>query len=153
MLRLALAWLHLLALGLGLGAVIFRGSALREEATAAGLRRAFRADTLWGIAAGLWITTGLWRAIGHTEKSLSYYLANDVFWAKMGMLVLILLLEIWPMMTLIRWRKSLARGAEPTQFAHAGPRRRIALISHIEATLVVLMVLAAVSMARGYGAR
>ena len=153
MLRLTLAALHLIALGLGLGAVIARGSALREDLSANGLRRAFRADTVWGIAAAIWIVTGLWRTIAGTEKSPTYYVSNDFFWAKMAMLLLILALEIWPMLTLISWRKALARGAEPLQFGGSGAARRIALISNVEATLILLMVFAAVAMARGYGAR
>jgi len=80
MLRVALAGLHLLALGLGLGAVLFRGTALREPPTAASLTRAFRADTLWGVAAALWIGSGLWRALAGTEKSLQYYLHNPRPW-------------------------------------------------------------------------
>jgi putative membrane protein len=153
MLRITLAALHLIALGIGLGSVIARGSALREHLSPDVLRRVFRADTVWGIAAALWIITGLWRAIAGTEKSPMYYVSNDFFWAKMGMLLLVLALEIWPMLTLISWRKALARGAEPLQFGGSGAARRIALISDIEATLVALMVFAAVAMARGYGAR
>jgi uncharacterized membrane protein len=60
MLRITLAALHLIALGLGLGAVIARGTALRESPSNAALRRAFRSDSTWGFAALLWIVTGLW---------------------------------------------------------------------------------------------
>ena len=153
MLRLTLAALHLLALGLGLGAVLGRGTALREPVSSGALRRAFRADTLWGIAAGLWIITGLWRLIGATEKATSYYWGNHAFQAKMGFLILILALEAWPMITLIRWRKALGRGAPAESVVSPRYARRIATVSHVEALLVVLMVFAAVAMARGYGAR
>lgn len=77
MLRLTLAAVHLIALGLGLGAVLARGTALRETPTRDSLRRPFRADTLWGIAAALWISTGLWRVLGETEKTAGFYFAND----------------------------------------------------------------------------
>jgi putative membrane protein len=152
MLRVALAAFHLIALGLGLGAVLARGTALREVLSAESLRRAFRADTLWGISFGLWLVTGLWRLFGETEKSAGYYVTNHFFHAKMGLLVLIIALEIWPMITLIRWRGALGKGASPETVADGARRRRIAMISHIQATLVVLMVFAAVAMARGYGA-
>ena len=69
MLRVVLAALHLIALGLGLGAVLTRGNALREPVSSGSLRRALRADTLWGVAAGLWLATGLWRLFGATEKT------------------------------------------------------------------------------------
>ena len=153
MLRLTLAALHLIALGLGLGAVIARGTALREAPTTGSLRRAFRADTMWGIAAGLWIGTGLWRWLGATEKATGYYLSNHYFLGKMGFLVLILILEVAPMITLIRWRKALGGGAQPETVHQAAAAKRIAVISHVQALLVVLIVFFAAAMARGYGAR
>jgi putative membrane protein len=153
MLQLTLAALHLLALGLGLGAVLARGTALREPPTEHALGRAFRADAVWGIAAGIWIVTGLWRLLAGTEKAPEYYLQSVAFHLKMGLLLLVLALEVWPMVTLIRWRRARARGTPADGVAAAGPARRIATISHVQALLVVLMVFAAVAMARGYGAR
>ena len=100
MLRITLAALHLIALGLGLGAVIARGTALRESPSNAALRRAFRSDSTWGFAALLWIGTGLWRLLEGIDKPTAYYLTNPTFHAKMGLFLLILLLELWPMMTL-----------------------------------------------------
>ena len=153
MLRLILAELHLVSLGLGLVAVIARGTALREPPTTASLRRAFRADTLWGIAAGLWIATGLWRWLGATEKATGYYLDNHYFLGKMGFLALILILEVIPIVTLIRWRKELG-GGKPAEAVHRpSAAKRIAIISHVQALLVVLMVFFAAAMARGYGVR
>lgn len=154
MLRLTLAVLHLLALGVGLCAVVERGAALREQpASAASLRRAFRNDTVWGVAAVLWISTGLWRLLAGTEKAPQYYYSNVLFQAKMALLVLILVLEALPMATLIRWRLALARGEEAERVAAPAAARRVATFSQAEALLVVLMVCAAVGMARGYGAR
>ena len=101
MLRVTLAALHLIALGIGLGAVWARARALNEQPlTIDSARRAFAADTWWGFAAGLWIATGLWRLLAGTEKQTSYYMQNHIFFAKMGFLVLILALEMWPMITL-----------------------------------------------------
>ena len=52
-LRWLLAALHLLGLGIGLGAVLDRARALRSSLDERQLRRAFRADTFWGVAAFL----------------------------------------------------------------------------------------------------
>jgi putative membrane protein len=144
-LRWLLASLHLLALPLGLGAVWVRQRALRAALDAEGLRRVFLADTLWGVAALLWIGTGLVRAFGGLDKGASYYLHDHVFYAKMGLLALILLLEIWPMSTLIRWRIALGRGAS----IDTTPALALARISQVQAGLVVLMVFAATALARG----
>jgi putative membrane protein len=149
-LRLALAALHLIALGLGLGAVVARGSALRRLDAPDALRRAFLFDAQWGIAAILWISTGLWRWLGATEKATAYYNQNHLFYSKMGLLALVLALEVWPMVTLMRWRVALGRGA-PVAVAQPRTAQRIATISHIQAALIVLMVVLAVAMARGYG--
>ena len=145
--RWLLAALHLLALGLGLGAVWARGRALQSQLDVPGLRRVFYADTWWGIAALIWIGTGLVRAFGGFEKGSFYYLHNHFFWAKMGLLAAILILEVAPMIALIRWRGTVARGSVPDTRAAS----RFARISFVQAVLVVLMVLAATAMARGYG--
>ena len=148
LLRWIFAAIHLLALGIGLGAIWARGRALNGLPDRKSLRRAFYADTLWGVAALLWITTGLYRAFGGLEKGSAYYLANNAFWLKMALLGLVLLLEVWPMVTLIRWRIRLARGVE-IDTRNAG---RFALISRVQAVLVVLMIFAATAMARAIGA-
>jgi putative membrane protein len=95
----------------------------------------------------LWIGTGLPRAFGGFEKGSAYYLHNHLFWAKMGLLALILILELSPMVTLVRWRIQLGRGQQPDTHSAA----RFAWISFLQAVLVVLMILAATAMTRGYG--
>jgi len=99
-----------------------------------------------GPAAGLWIVTGLWRAFGGLEKGTQYYVNNRVFYVKMGLLVLILLLEIWPMTSLIRWRIAVRRG----QSIDLTSAPAFARISQLQAALVVLMVFAATALARGF---
>lgn len=145
-LRWLLASLHLLALPLGLGAVWARSRALTSARTNQDLKRVFVADNLWALAAALWIATGFWRVFSGLEKGSSYYLNNHVFYTKMGLLVLILLLEIWPIVTLIRWRNAVRRGVT----VDLAPAGRLARISRIQAVLVVLMVFAATAMARGF---
>jgi putative membrane protein len=144
-----LAALHLLALGIGLGAVWVRGRALRGTLDPIGLRRALIADTWWGIAALVWIITGLIRAFGGVEKGTAYYLHNDLFLLKMTLLVVILALELRPMVTLIRWRARLARG----HAIDTAPARGLALISVVQTGILIVMVFAAVGMARGFAAR
>jgi putative membrane protein len=143
------AALHLLALGIGLGAIWARAQALRAPLDGLpAFRRVFYADSLWGIAAILWIATGVTRAFGGFEKGTAYYVHNGFFVAKMALLLTTLALEIWPMSTLIRWRIQLARG----QTVDTGPAARMAQFSTVEAFLVILMVFAATAMARGLGA-
>ena len=72
------------------------------------------------------------------EKGTGYYLQNHLFLTKMALLALILLLEIRPMITLIRWRKTMSLGETPD----TGAAPLLARISFVQAWLVVLMVLA-----------
>jgi putative membrane protein len=146
-LRWLLAALHLLGLGFGLGAVWVRGRALTGEVTPARVMHALRADTWWGVAAALWIVTGVARAFTSIEKGPNYYVHNHLFLTKMVLFVVVLALEIMPMIGLIRWRIALAKGAAPDTRA-AGTYARI---STIQAILVILMVVAATGMARGIG--
>jgi putative membrane protein len=146
-LRWLLAGLHLLALGLGLGAVWVRGRALSSQLDERGLHSVFLADMWWGIAAFLWIGTGLWRLLAGLEKNTGYYFQNHLFLAKMGLLGIILILEVWPMITLIKWRRTVRAGALP--ITRAAPA--LARISFAQAVLVMLMVFLASAMARGFG--
>ena len=144
--RWVVASLHLLALPIGLSAVWARGWALTRLRSPDHLHSVFVADNLWGLAAVLWIATGLIRLLASLEKSTSYYLHDWVFFVKMGLLVVILLLEIWPMITLIRWRITQRRGGSVNMTVAP----TLARISQIQAVLVVLMVFAATAVARGF---
>jgi putative membrane protein len=141
--------LHVLALALGLPSVYLRGRALKGQLDRDGLRRLLAADTVWGIAAGLWIVTGLLRAFGGLEKGSQFYLQNPLFWTKMALFVAVIVLEIWPMVTFIRWRRALRRGEIPD----TSGARALYLVNHIEMALVVLIVFVASFMARGFGMR
>jgi putative membrane protein len=151
LLRITLAALHLLALGIGVGSLFARGRALHAVGRAPGaLARAFTADTWWGLAGLLWIGTGLWRWLAGTEKATGYYSSNHVFYAKMGLLGVLLLLEIRSVVTLVRWRRSRVSESDPAIGAAA---RGLARFSDVQLLLVLAMLVAAVLMARGYGAR
>jgi putative membrane protein len=139
--------LHLLALAVGLPAVVLRGRALAGPLDGPGLRRLFAADTWWGIAALVWIATGLARAFAGLEKGTQFYLASPLFWVKMALLGAIILLEIWPMTTFIRWRLAARRGGRPdTRRA-----RPLWIVNHVQILLAVAMVFVASFMARGLG--
>lgn len=147
LIRWLLASLHLIALGVGFAAIWSRARALGRLRDDTAHARVFAADGLWGLAAMLWIATGLLRAFGGYEKGSAYYLQSDLFWTKMALLGGVLLLELWPMATLIRWRLVLRRGGELD--VRAAPA--MARISYVQAALVLAMVFTATAMARGLG--
>ena len=147
MLRWLLASFHLLALGIGLGAIWVRALALDGAPEASRVRRALRADTWWGIAALLWLATGLARLLMGTEKPTAYYLANHLFWLKMGLFLFVVMLEVGPAVSLAGWRTALRKSQTPnTYLAH-----RWATFSRLEVGLVLCILFIATAMARGYG--
>ncbi|MCK6523712.1 DUF2214 family protein [Myxococcota bacterium] len=142
-----LSALHLLAMGLGLVSLRGRGLALAGPLDAPGRQQLLRHDNAWGLAAALWVGTGLARAFGGVEKGLDFYMASGAFHLKMGLFALVLVLELWPMITFLRWRFDIACGREPdTRRARA-----FLWINRVEAVVVVLMVFVASFMARGLG--
>ena len=145
MLGAILSALHVLALGIGLGAVVARGRGLRRVARGEldAVPSVLTADSLWGLAALLWLATGLMRAFGGIEKSPDFYLYNGFFRLKMGLFVAILLLEIAPMLTLIGWR---LRKTEPIDPARAAILVRL---NDAETALVIVIPFVAAAMARG----
>jgi putative membrane protein len=138
--------LHVLALAIGLPAVWLRGRALRGPLDDGGLRRLFAADTVWGLAAALWLATGLLRAFAGLEKGTAFYLNSMLFWTKMTLFVLVVLLEIRPMVTFIRWRMILRQNRRPD----TTNTRSLYIANHIQMALVVVMVFVAAFMARGF---
>jgi len=138
--------LHLIALGIGLGAVWMRGRALRAGTHASNaVHKILVADNFWGIAALLWIGTGLVRVLAGLDKATDFYVHNGFFRVKMSAVALLLALEMWPMITFIRWRVARARGGVPDT-SHAVALSRI---NDGELALVVVIVFLAAMMARG----
>jgi putative membrane protein len=146
------AGLHALALGIGLGSVFARGTHFRglkrpgsdktEE-----FRSLFMADTFWGLAAFLWILTGLFRVFGGAEKEPDFYLHNPWFHIKMGLFLLVFLLEVLPMVTLLKWRVEFRKKGKVSL-----DRKRLDLLvrlNDIEVGIVVLIPFVAAAMARG----
>jgi putative membrane protein len=101
-------------------------------------------DHAWGIAALLWITSGLGRVF-FGGKEPAFYWRNGFFWVKLGLFALVFALELAPMMTFVRVRTAQRRGAALPAFSVEGYRR----INTIEVVLVVAIVFVAAFMARG----
>ena len=142
-LRWLLAFLHLLALPIGAAAVLMRARALRT----ANIQDAVKADAWWGIAALIWISTGLWRWLAGVEKPMEYYTHNWLFLTKLALLLVILAFELRPIIVIGRWRSRLRRN-EPMDTT---PAQAMATTSTLQFVLTLLMVLAATGMARGMG--
>lgn len=142
----ALAAIHLFAFALAFWAALTRGTAFRKLSSGTGeVKRVLLADNLWGLSALTLLITGAMRAFGGYEKASDYYLHQPLFHLKMTLFLLILLMELAPMITLIKWRIASSRGVA----LDSGRAKLYARISHVEALLLILMMVAATGMARG----
>ena len=79
------------------------------------------------------------------EKGTAFYLENHWFIGKMGLFVMVFLLEIYPMVMLIRWRKALKKGG----LIDLGKTKLLTRLTLAELPLLILMVCMASAMARG----
>ncbi|HTC21101.1 MAG TPA: DUF2214 family protein [bacterium] len=146
------AGFHYLALGIGLGSLFARGlhfRGLRRPGSDQGeeLKSLFMADNFWGLAALLWIITGLLRLFGGLEKGRDFYFHNVFFFIKMGLFGLVFLLEILPMVTLIGWRIQ-SRKKDKLR----PPQDRIDLfirLNDLELAILAILPFVAAAMARG----
>ena len=139
-----LSAIHMLTLAIGFAAIFARGRALAGPLDDAGWRRLLAADNVWGIAAFLWIASGLGRVfLGGREPA--FYAHNGFFWTKMSLFALVFALEMTPMITFVRVRVARRRAAPLPRFSVDTYRR----INDAEVALVVIIVFAAAFMARG----
>jgi putative membrane protein len=139
-----LSAIHMLTLALGLGGIFARGRALSGLLDDAGWKRLLAADTAWGIAAVLWIVSGLGRVF-FGGKEPSFYWRNGFFWIKLALFGIVFTLESAPMMTFIRVRRARSQGVAMPRFSIEAYRR----INAVELALVVTIVFVAAFMARG----
>jgi putative membrane protein len=106
-------------------------------------------DRIYGIAAGAVFVTGLLR-IYFGAKGSSYYWSNWLLHAKLGMFVLAGLISILPTIRFIRWQKALRTGGGLPAAAEVRATRKLVMV---QAHIIPLIPLAAVFLARGFGAR
>ncbi|HYF20234.1 MAG TPA: DUF2214 family protein [Ramlibacter sp.] len=144
-----LSYAHLLAI---LTLVVFVASEAAlcrpEWLNAAVVERLVTVDRIYGVAAGAVLLTGVARVfLG--AKPAAFYGANWLLWLKFGAFVLVGLLSIRPTLRFVAWRKALrATGALPPESEVRQVRRWVMQQAHV----IPFIPLAAVFLARGYGA-
>lgn len=145
-----LAYLHILAI---LTMVVFISSEAAlcrvEWMNAAVVERLGRVDMVYGIAAVAVLATGVART-WWGMKGTAWYWTNPLLHVKLTLFIIVGLLSIRPTMTYSRWRKALrSSGALPAEAEVRKTRKQVMVQAHI----IALIPLAAVFLARGFGAR
>ena len=143
---ITLAFLHHAAAFVVVGALMTELVVLRNEITVASARSVLRMDAAYGIAATVLLVVGLLRVF-YTEKGAAYYFASGSFLTKLTLFVVVGLLSIYPTVTFMGWRRALREQRVPD--FDASPRRKVRLLIHVELTLLFVIMLMAVMMARG----
>ena len=140
------AFIHHVAAFLVVATLMVELVLLKGDLTPANARSVLRMDRVYGIAATVLLVVGFVRVF-HTEKGSMYYFSSGPFLVKLALFIVVGLLSIYPTMQFLRWRKGLREGRAPE--LDAGARRKIRMLVHIELTLLFVIMLMAVMMARG----
>jgi len=145
-----LAYLHILAI---LTLVVFISSEAAlcriEWLNARLVERLVRVDLIYGIAAGLVLLSGLART-WWGFKGTAWYWGDWLLHLKLGMFIAVALMSIKPTLMFRRWNRNLkATGALPDDAQVRIARKWVMWEAHI----IAVIPLAAVFLARGFGAK
>jgi putative membrane protein len=105
-------------------------------------------DNIFGAAAGAVLVIGLLR-VWFFEKGPAYYWHDTFFLAKFVAFVIAGLISIYPTVVFLSWSKSLKAGTVPE--IPAERVRRVRMCMMLELTAIVVILLCAPLMARGFG--
>ena len=146
------AWLAFFHLSAVLGWIVFASSQAAlcraDWLNAAVLARLARLDRILWIATAAVLLSGLAR-IYWGAKGAAWYWGNWLLHLKLTLFVVTALMMLGPTRRIARWRTRLAAdGRLPPPAEIVGVRRRVMIETH----LVALIPLAAVFLARGFGA-
>jgi putative membrane protein len=143
---ITVAFIHHAAAFLVVAALMVELVVLKSELTPTSARSVLRMDAVYGIAALVLLVAGFTRVF-YTEKGSAYYFDSGAFLLKLALFIVVGLLSIYPTLKFMGWRKALREGRVPD----FGPvtRRKVRMLIHIELTLLFVIMLMAIMMARG----
>jgi len=113
-------------------------------------RRLLRTDLVFGASAGVLLVVGLLR-VAYFEKGAAYYWHDSFFLAKLAAFLLAALISVYPTLTFLSWSRTLKGGEAPGICPRTAQRVRTCLM--LELTAIVVILLCAAFMARGFGYR
>jgi putative membrane protein len=143
-----MAFLHHLAAFTVVAALAVEVALFKPPLSALQARRLLRVDMIFGAAATVVLVVGLLR-VAYFEKGPAYYWHDLFFVIKLGAFILAGLISIYPTMTFLSWSKTVKAGAAPEVSVERSGRVRLCLMLELGAIVVIL--LCAPLMARGFG--
>jgi putative membrane protein len=146
-LDLSLTLLHHLSVLALCGCLAAEWALLRLPASERWVEWLPRVDLAYGLLAALVLAAGVGR-VAWGLKGAGFYLANPVFWMKLGLFVVVGLVSVVPTLKYLRWRREhRASGALPGPLEIRRARSWVAA----QAGLLAALPLLAALMARGLG--
>ncbi len=143
-----MAFLHHLAAFTVVAALAVEVALFRPPLSLAQARRLQRADLIFGASAAAILVIGLLR-VTYFEKGPAYYWHDNYFLLKFTAFILASLISIYPTVTFLSRRGALAAGDAPQLSDERVPRVRLCLM--LELAAIVIILLCAALMARGFG--
>lgn len=142
------AWLHLLAAGIGAGLLLTEYWLCRRMPDRTQARLLGTVDLGYQLALIASLATGLARALYYGQAA-DYYLGNRLFWLKIAIFLVIILVAIAPTLQYIRWNRE-ARTA-PTFAPLTRDLERVRASISLGLGLWLVLPLIGILVARGYG--
>jgi putative membrane protein len=142
------AWLHLLAAGIGAGLLLTEYWLCRRMPDRTQARLLGTVDLGYQLALIASLATGLARALYYGQAA-DYYLGNRLFWLKIAIFLLVVLVAIAPTLQYIRWNRE-ARTA-PTFAPLTRDLERVRASISLGLGLWLVLPLIGILVARGYG--
>ncbi len=138
---------HVAAFGL-VGALTAEVVLFKPPLTVTAARRIQRADLVFGATAGALLVIGLLRVF-FFEKGPHYYFSDLYFLIKLSLFITAGLISIYPTMVFLAWSKPLKLGEVPA--VQPAQVRRVRMCLMLELTAILVILLCAALMARGFG--
>ena len=142
------AWLHFLAIGVGAGLLLAEHWLCRQMPDRTQARLLGQVDLAYQLALIATLATGLARVI-YFGQDAAFYLSNRLFWLKIAIFGLIVVVAVAPTLQYIRWNRE-ARSA-PTFAPLTRDIERVRGSIAFGLGLWLILPLIGVLVARGYG--
>ena len=142
------AWLHFLAIGVGAGLLLAEHWLCRRMPDRTQAKLLGQVDLAYQLALIATLATGLARAI-YFGQDTAFYLSNRLFWLKIAIFGLVVVVAVAPTLQYIRWNRE-ARIA-PTFAPLTRDIERVRGSIAFGLGLWLILPLIGVLVARGYG--
>ena len=142
------AWLHLLAIGVGAGMLLTEYWLCRRMPDRIQARLLGQVDMGYQLALIGSLATGLARAL-YYGQDVPYYLANRLFWLKIAIFFMIVVVAVAPTLQYLRWNREARTAPTFTPLERDVERVRASIALGLGLWLILPLI--GILVARGYG--